>query len=222
MNTYPKIKICGLTNLDQILELSALEVDYFGFIFYKKSPRYFLNQNSLEELATLNINTKIGVFVNENLEEMTKIIKNARLNFVQLHGEENESYLKSLRNKFPEIKIIRTLKIESESNKKELQKGIEQFENFVDYFLFDTATSSYGGQGLSFNWEILNTLNINKPYFLAGGISLDNINQIKTLEKMPYALDLNSKFENAPGDKNIDLIKSFLLYYQKLTTKAKN
>ena len=207
-NRQPKLKVCGLTKLNQIEDLIFLNVNFLGFIFYEKSPRYVLNSMTLEEIKAIRHKGKVGVFVNESLEQIIEISEKAGLNLIQLHGDEPDDFILELREKLhPEIKIIKVFRIGIELENFKFK--IQNLKSEVDYFLFDTDSKSFGGTGKSFDWQILNDLEINKPYFLSGGISEENIENIKLLKQKPFALDINSKFEIEPGNKNIDKIKEF-------------
>lgn len=215
-NRQPKLKVCGLTKLDQIEELISLDVNFLGLIFYKKSPRYVLNSLTLDQIKAIRQTGKVGVFVNESIEQILEISEKAKLNFIQLHGDESDEFITELRKKLnPEIKITKVFRIGNDVEN--LKFKIQNLKSEVDYFLFDTDSNSFGGTGKSFDWQILNDLEISKPYFLSGGISEENIENIKLLKQKPFALDINSKFEIEPGNKNIDKIVSFK---NKLSRKA--
>jgi len=204
-----QIKVCGLTKLDQIQELIGLKVDFLGFIFYDKSPRFVLNHLSLEQISSIEHSAKVGVFVNENIERIIEISEKANLNFIQLHGDEIGDYILELREKLnPEIKIIKVIRIGNQTSD-ELQKTINHQPKTINYLLFDTDSKAFGGTGQTFDWNILNKIEIPIPYFLSGGISLENIHQLKTITHQPIALDINSKFEMEPGNKHIEKIKEF-------------
>jgi len=205
----PKIKVCGLTKLNQIQELISMNIDFLGFIFYEKSPRFVLNHLSLEEISEINHQGKVGVFVNESIEKITEISEKANLNFIQLHGDEDEEFVKRLRLKLSKnIKIIKVIRIGNQSFD-ELQKTINQQPSTVNYLLFDTDSKAFGGTGKTFDWQILNEIEIPIPYFLSGGISLENLENLKILNQKPLVLDINSKFETEPGIKNLEKIKTF-------------
>ena len=216
-NNY-QLKVCGLTKMDQIQELISMNVDFLGFIFYEKSPRFVLNHLSLKEISEINHQGKVGVFVNETVEKIVEISEKANLNFIQLHGDEDEEFILSLSQRLSkDVKIIKVFRVGETFN---FQFSI--FNSLVDYFLFDTDSKAFGGTGKTFDWQILNEIEIPKPYFLSGGISLENIKNLqnfvkvnmrenKTLTKLntPFALDINSKFETEPGIKNLEKIKTF-------------
>lgn len=205
----PKIKVCGLTQTNQAQSLTDSGIDFLGFIFYEKSPRFVLNSLSLKEIAEIPHLKKVGVFVNEELDKIVEIAHDAHLNLIQLHGDEDRQFIIDLKTKSGKnIEIIKVIRIGNQ-NQEELQNVISQFSETTDYFLFDTDSSAFGGTGKTFDWRILNQIEIPKPFFLSGGISLENIGEIKTIIQKPVALDINSKFEIEPGIKNLDKIKSF-------------
>ena len=203
-NNY-QLKVCGLTKMDQIQELISMNVDFLGFIFYEKSPRFVLNHLSLEEISEINHQGKVGVFVNETVEKIAEISEKAKLNFIQLHGDEDEEFILSLSQRLSkDVKIIKVFRVGTQNLKLETW-NLEQ----IDYFLFDTDSKAFGGTGQTFDWQILNELEIPKPYFLSGGISLENLENLKILNQKPLVLDINSKFETEPGSKDLEKIKTF-------------
>ncbi|OBW41839.1 N-(5'-phosphoribosyl)anthranilate isomerase [Chryseobacterium sp. MOF25P] len=217
-NSQPKLKVCGLTQLAQIRELVALKIDFLGFIFYEKSPRYVLNYLNLDEISEINHQGKVGVFVNENADKIIEIAEKADLNFIQLHGDESEDFILKLRKKLkPEVGIIKVIRIGNQES--EVRSKIEkvfdsaqtdnQQPTTINYLLFDTDSKAFGGTGKSFDWDVLNEIKIPLPYFLSGGISLENFHQLKTINQQPFALDINSKFEIEPGIKDVEKIKEF-------------
>ncbi|MEE6127665.1 phosphoribosylanthranilate isomerase [Chryseobacterium arthrosphaerae] len=215
----PKLKVCGLIQPDQIKELIAINTDFLGFIFYEKSPRYVLNHLTLEDISKIDHQGKTGVFVNEKIDKVVEIAEKARLNIIQLHGDEDSGFITSLKEKLPEIQIIKVIRISSviSEDKESLLNFKHQFsgslhpiQNAIDFILFDTDSKGFGGTGHAFDWSILQQLELSKPYFLSGGISEENINETETLHPRPFALDINSKFEIEPGHKDISKIKKFM------------
>ena len=206
-----KLKVCGLTKINQIQELISLNVDFLGFIFYEKSPRFVLNHLSLKEISEINHQGKVGVFVNETVEKIVEISEKSNLNFIQLHGDEDEEFIKRLRQMLNEnTKIIKVIRIGDD--KKNFENEIKKMSNLksqISNLLFDTDSKAFGGTGKTFDWQILNEIEIPKPYFLSGGISLENIHQLSTINHQPLALDINSKFEIEPGSKDLEKIKIF-------------
>ena len=207
------LKVCGLTKTGQIQELISMNVDFLGFIFYEKSPRYVLNHLSLKEIAEILHYKKVGVFVNESIRGIAEIASEAQLDVIQLHGNEDDNFIFQLRQIIGEnIEIIKVIRIGNQTSE-ELQKTINHQPSSINYLLFDTDSSAFGGTGKAFDWQILNDLEITKPYFLSGGISLENISQLSTVNCQPFALDINSKFEIEPGLKDLEKIKQL---YEKL------
>lgn len=204
-----KIKVCGLAQIPQILELKAMNIDFLGFIFYGKSPRFVLNHLTLKQIGEIPHTGKVGVFVNESIRGVSEIATEAQLDFVQLHGDEDVEYFKRLKNILGgSIKIIKAIRMGNKSIA-ELQKTIDELNTSVDYFLFDTDSKAFGGTGRTFDWQILNQLKIPKSYFLSGGISLENISQLPDINNQPFALDINSKFESEAGIKDLEKIRTF-------------
>lgn len=211
-----KLKVCGLTRLNQIHELISMNVDFLGFIFYDKSPRYVLNHLNLEDVAGINHQGKVGVFVNESVDKIIEISKKANLNCIQLHGDEDENFISELREKLnSEIGIIKVIRVRNRTSEaeNEIQQILNQQLKTCSYFLFDTDSKTFGGTGKQFDWTLLNDIEIPLPYFLSGGISEGNIGDIKTLNRKPFALDINSKFETEPGLKDITKIREFKEIY---------
>lgn len=216
-----KLKVCGLTQLAQIQELISLNIDFLGFIFYEKSSRFVLNHLSLEEISEINHQGKVGVFVNESVEKIAEIAEKTNLNFIQLHGDEDEEFILRLRQRLSEnTKIIKVIRIgddktnfENEIKKiSNLTRGeveLSEAKSQISNLLFDTDSKAFGGTGKSFDWQILNEIEIPKPYFLSGGISPENLENLKNLNQKPLVLDINSKFETEPGIKDLEKIKTF-------------
>ncbi len=196
-----KIKICGLKDPENISAVVALNPDYMGFIFYGDSPR-FVGDLSLDalELIPSHIN-KTVVFVNENANTISSIIDQYDFDFVQLHGNETPAFCKSLRDK---AIVIKAFGIDNDFDFKQLDK----YKNKVDLFLFDTKTKTHGGSGIAFDWNMLDKYEMEIPFFLSGGLSLENIEAVKSIyHPQFYGVDLNSKFELSPGVKDIEKLK---------------
>lgn len=209
MESQFQVKVCGLTKLNQIKDLIDLKVDFLGFIFYENSPRYVLNYLSLEQISEINHQAKVGVFVNEDLEKIIEISEKAKLNFIQLHGDETEEFISELRQKLnSKIAVIKVIRIGNLTEN--LESKILNLKSKIDYLLFDTDSKAFGGTGKTFDWNILNDIEIPIPYFLSGGISLENIHQLSTINLQPIALDINSKFEIEAGNKDLEKIKEFI------------
>jgi len=201
-----RIKICGMKYPDNILEVGALLPDYMGFIFWEKSARYF--DGIIPELPKSI--KKVGVFVNAPLDEILEKIKNHDLQAVQLHGDESVEFCESLKKNTPKlIDVIKVFPILDT-----FDFGIlNSYEKVCDFFLFDTKGKLPGGNGTTFDWKVLEQYPSTKPFFLSGGIGieeLDSINEILKTNLPIYAIDVNSKFEIEPGLKNIQLCRDAL------------
>lgn len=198
-----KLKICGMKYQDNITQVAAIQPDYLGFIFYDKSARNF-DKNIIPKIAS-SIN-KTGVFVNEALESVIEKINTFNLQAVQLHGSESPEYCKKLQSQ--NIEIIKVFSIKDEFN----FEILKPYEDVCDYFLFDTKGKLPGGNGYTFNWNVLNNYQSTKPFFLSGGIGLEQKEKLKAFinseaSKYCFAIDVNSKFEIEPGLKDIKLLK---------------
>lgn len=201
----PKLKICGMKNLENIQEISTLEPDFLGFIFWEPSKRYY-NLGSLPILPKSI--KKVGVFVNASLEKIIEKVYQYELDFVQLHGNESPTLCKDLKDK--NSTVIKAFSIDEDFDFLILKR----YENCVDYFLFDTKGKLPGGNGTTFDWKTLEKYKCNKPFFLSGGIGLNQIDKLKDffntkVSKKCYAIDVNSQFETEPGIKNLKELKEF-------------
>jgi len=194
-----KLKICGMKYPENIQEVSQVTPDYFGFIFWEKSSRYF--NGALPEIPKSI--KKVGVFVEASLDYILSKIKKYGLDCVQLHGNESPAFCKNLQKE--NVQIIKVFSISEDFDFEELQL----YENVCDYFLFDTKGKLPGGNGTAFNWNILKKYTSKKPFFLSGGIGIEEIDLIQKMKLPIYAIDINSKFEIEPGLKNKDLIQHF-------------
>jgi len=212
-----RAKVCGLNSVNQMMQLDEMGVDFAGFIFYPKSPRYVLNTISKTELKKAkgeNIN-KVGVFVNENPDQLLSLVDECGLYLAQLHGDETPRYCEKIADY---ISVIKAFRLRDDDD---VLWKIKDYQDIVDMFLFDTAGVEYGGTGKRFNWEILQTLNINKPFFLSGGIGPSDIEELKAFSIMPvakdlFAVDVNSRFEITPGIKDMTIVKPFIQELNKI------
>ena len=198
-----KIKICGLKFESNILGLSKLEPDYMGFIFWEKSKRLVID--STPNLSQTKIK-KTGVFVNADFEKIKDKVRVHKLEAIQLHGLESPEFCERTKNLG--VEIIKAFSVDENFNFNILEK----YELCSDYFLFDTKGKSPGGNGISFDWEILRNYKYEKKFFLSGGIGIESISAIKKIKNLSlplFCVDINSRFELNPGEKNIELIKSF-------------
>ena len=205
-------KICGLREKDSLICCEANKVDFFGLVFYEKSPRN-INHNKAKQLVEFSKNLSIkpvGVFVNHKISDLKNIIRLLNLKYIQLHGEENQSYINEIKKEF-KLKIIKKISIKNQSD---LNK-INDIEN-IDFLLFDYKPKSNelpGGNSKSFDWSLLKGVTIKLPWFVSGGINKSNIKNIqKTIN--PNGIDLSSGVERSLGIKSNKKINNlFKLFY---------
>ena len=196
-----KLKVCGMRQSENIQQLLELEPDFMGFIFFERSKRFApdLDKELLNSFP--DSVKKVGVFVNSPIEELKEKVKEYKLDYVQLHGDESVEYVGQL---FAiGIKVIKVFSVGDEFDFDRLKP----YKGLVDFFLFDTKGKERGGNGVVFNWEVLNDYPYDVPYFLSGGIDLENAKDIASLKVQPYAIDVNSKFELEPGLKDIEQLR---------------
>ena len=188
---------------ENILEVGALLPDYMGFIFWEKSARYF--DEIIPDLPQSI--KKVGVFVNASTDEILTKIEEHNLQAVQLHGQESAAFCLDLKNKTDRsIEIIKVFSVNDAFD----FRVLKPFEGVCDYFLFDTKGKLPGGNGTTFDWEVLKEYPSSTPFFLSGGIGIEELEKVKQVLKtnLPlYAIDVNSKFEIEAGLKNIELLK---------------
>lgn len=200
-----KIKICGITNLEDARFAAGALADYLGFIFYEKSPRYIEPGEAGAIINWIEGPEKVGVFVNQPLDDVNRIAKETGLDYVQLHGEESPEYCELV-----EKPIIKVIHIEEESVDYLLKHQVEKYTGVADFLLFDTKIDGlWGGTGKSFDWDILKEMDLDIPFFLSGGLNSENIKEaIATVE--PFAVDVSSGLEQKPGLKDFEKIETFM------------
>lgn len=209
-----KLKICGMREAENISSISALKPDYLGLIFFQGSPR---NVSEKIEIFTPQIK-RTGVFVNASEEEILQKVDCYELSAIQLHGEETPEFCKSLKMQISEkanhCELIKVFGVKEEFN----FNILKPYEGIVDLFLFDTKGENKGGNGIVFNWQVLEGYPSATPFFLSGGIGPDEVEAIKKLyhnfqkrqkEHLFYGIDVNSKFETTPGLKDPAALKKF-------------
>jgi len=219
-----RLKVCGMKFQENIEALAGLQPDYMGFIFYEKSARFF---NGVMPELPKNIK-KTGVFVNASLEYILEKVTKYNLQAVQLHGDESPEFCLKLRalchseqseepqtnidktQKLVQVEIIKVFSIKDTFDFSILQP----YKTVCDYYLFDTKGKLPGGNGYTFNWEVLKDYPATKPYFLSGGIGLDDVEKVLSFlqrQESNYccAIDVNSKFEIESGLKDIEKLKEF-------------
>lgn len=198
-----KVKVCGMTQQIEVDLLTEYGVTYLGFIFYKKSKRYLENKINVDDAKV----RPVGVFVDASFDDIKAELKKVpTIKTLQLHGNESPEYCIALKEYFTIIKAITV------DNQTDINEACARYMNHCHYFLFDTKTEQHGGSGLKFDWAKLKEYKGHIPFFLSGGINIDDAAQIKHLEyDALHACDINSRFEITPGVKNTDLVNTFLL-----------
>ena len=201
-----RIKVCGMRETENIRQVLALQPDYMGFIFYEKSSRFVGDELDEDLLKSFPFTTrKVGVFVNAPAAYILDMYKKYELDYVQLHGEELPDFCKNLKHKG--VNIIKAFSVDKDFNFGKLQN----YKPYCDFFLFDTKGDQKGGNGTTFDWNILNKYDNEKPFFLAGGIDSENAHQAIEIKGLKiYSLDVNSKFEIKPGLKNIEKLEELM------------
>lgn len=204
-----RIKVCGMTQIDQVEQLPDLGATFAGFIFYPKSPRYVFRHLTSSQLKKINSVNKVGVFVNASIEEVLLMVDECRLHMVQLHGDESPKYCERLADYVSVVKAFRL------SDNDSIDWMVNPYMDLCDMFMFDTMGAGYGGTGKKFDWNILKGHNIGKPFFLSGGIQPEDTKALKEFSHDPvakalFAIDINSKFETAPGIKDMKKVETFI------------
>lgn len=206
-----RVKICGITNLEQGCAIAQLGATDLGFICVEKSPRY----QTADQIAAItkhlpaSVNC-IGVFANAELADIGNLVQQAHLRAVQLHGKESPAFCQQLRSQLPEIEIIKAIAVQSADSLAQTKL----YQGCVDTFLFDAyAPQHLGGTGRTFNWEYLRTFQSPYPWFLAGGLTPNNIYQALKIAQ-PDGIDLSSGVEFSPGNKNLEAVAKLFHHLQ--------
>ena len=195
------IKVCGMREADNIRDVEQLKVDMIGFIFYPKSPRCLCELPAYMPDAA----KRVGVFVNEDKKEIEILADRFSLDYIQLHGNEAPEYCRSLRN--AGLHLIKAFSI---LLPKDLL-AVSAYNGLCDYYLFDTKTPQYGGSGNQFDWNLLHRYNGPTPFLLSGGINPYSVKALREFRHPYFAgIDINSRFETAPGIKDVERISNFL------------
>ena len=205
-----RIKVCGMTQLDQVKALDEMGVDFAGFIFYSKSPRYIREKIKPDQLRRLKLKiAKVGVFVNMGYEELMHTVEDYRLDMVQLHGDESPRFCEQVANYVAVIKAFRL------SDNDPIDWMVRSFHEGCDMYMFDTLGSGYGGTGKKFDWTVLKNSSIEKLFYLSGGIEPGDEEKLNQFAKENaasklFAIDINSKFETIAGIKDLGKVRKFI------------
>lgn len=204
-------KVCGMTNAGQVMQLDEMGVEFAGFIFYPKSPRYvfrYMSRTDIKKIKGKGIN-KVGVFVNAPIEEVLQTVDDCGLYLVQLHGDETPKYCEKIADY---VTVVKAFRLREDDN---VLWKVKDYQDIADMFLFDTEGAGYGGTGKKFDWNVLKGLNINKSFFLSGGIGPEDVDLLREFAKDPvakdlFSIDVNSKFELSAGIKDMDKLRDFV------------
>ena len=202
------IKVCGMRDAQNIRDVEALGVDILGFIFWPESKRYVSARPDYLPVKA----QRAGVFVNASPDEVVQKVKEYGLHYVQLHGDEDLSYVTNLQKLLTASvdnmpRIIRAIQVASRSK---VLKAM-MWDGFVDGILFEAPTTGYGGSGISFDWSLLSSYRGNTPFFITGGIGPQSLEALLEFEHPQWiGVDLNSRFESSPAFKNIALLRPFV------------
>lgn len=203
-----RVKVCGITQEEQLVQLPDAGVSFAGFIFYPKSPRYVLRHMTTSQIKKENKLNKVGVFVNTSVEEILHMVDECRLHMVQLHGDETPKFCEKIADY---ISVVKAFRFSETDN---IGYRIQEYMEYCDMFMFDTEGVGYGGTGKKLNLNKLKGLSVGKPYFLSGMIEPGDANQLNEFAQLPeakalFAIDISTNFEKQPGVKDINLIKNF-------------
>lgn len=204
-----RVKVCGITQALQAQQVTEAGADFVGFIFYPPSSRYVYKSMPANEIKKLRSINKVGVFVNADVEDVLRTVDACGLYLVQLHGNESPHYCEKISQY---ITVVKAFRISDGDN---VSWKIKDYYDVADLFMFDTEGAGYGGTGKKFDWQKLKEANIGKPFFLSGGIAPDDVDNIQQFQqhavaKDLFALDINSRFEIAPGVKDVQQVATFI------------
>ncbi len=203
-----RVKVCGITQEEQLVQLPDAGVSFAGFIFYPKSPRYVLRTMTTSQIKKENKLNKVGVFVNASVEEVLQMVDECRLHMVQLHGDETPKFCEKIADY---ISVVKAFRFSETDN---IGYRIQEYMSHCDMFMFDTEGVGFGGTGKKLNLQKLHGVVARKPYFLSGMIEAGDAENLNAFAQKPeakalFAIDISTKFEVLPGIKDINLIKNF-------------
>ncbi len=198
------VKVCGMREAENIRAVEALGVDWMGFIFWEHSSRYVCQRPAYLPTRA----KRVGVFVDAPLDVVCQHVETFGLDVVQLHGSESPAFLNDLRSLCDaRLLIVKAFSIAARDDL--LQTSL--YEGLADYFLFDTKAQLVGGNGRKFDWSVLAHYDGSTPFLLSGGIGPDDASRLSAFSHPRLAgIDLNSRFEISPAQKNVELLKQFL------------
>ncbi len=201
-----KIKVCGMRDTENIRSVAELKPDFMGFVFHRPSPRYVGDLPGERMFVSFPEDCiKTGVFVDSDMDTILLRVKIFGLHAVQLHGNETPETCYRLKERG--IRVIKAFRMDDNTD----FTLMEDYLSCTDYYLFDTATSVSGGSGIRFNWELLDKYQLDHPFFLSGGLGVEDAERILTMKNKALAgVDVNSRFETSPGVKDTDKLRNFM------------
>lgn len=199
------IKVCGITNLADARYASGAGADFLGFIQHPESPRYVEHGLARDIIAWVYGAQSVGVFVDRPADEVNKICDQVGFDFVQLHGAETVAYCHEI-----DRPIIKAFKVWRHTQASELETLMDAYKDVAEYFLLDTGSvAAAGGTGESFDWSVVEDLAASRPFFLAGGLSPENV--AEAVDRVnPFGLDVSSGVEESPGVKDFGRVDAFI------------
>ena len=214
------VKVCGMRDSENIPQVASLGVDWIGLIFWPKSPRYVSmiptlvgtmpDRTSLSPVTAQHAPQRVGVFVDPMAQDVITRVVNYQLDLVQLHGHETPTLIRNLRRTLADIRPVKFIKAISVSSRDDIA-AYRDYEDCVDYFLFDTKCMTVGGSGEQFDWSVLDAYDGTRPFLLSGGIGPDDAERVRNFHHPKcIGIDLNSRFETEPGFKDITKLRQFL------------
>jgi phosphoribosylanthranilate isomerase len=200
-----RLKVCGITELEDARYLAGAGVDYLGFVQHEDSPRYAPPSLASDIIEWVHGPSPVGVFVNDGARAVNEAVDAAGFELAQLHGQEPPHVVQQV-----DCPVIKAIHVRNDAAPEQLRTLFERYEDTADYFLLDTHDSSvWGGTGESFNWRLARTFADEYPLFLAGGIDAENVRRaVETMH--PFAVDLSSSLEDRPGEKSFAKIDAFM------------
>lgn len=203
------VKVCGMRDSENITQVAVQEPSLMGFIFYPGSPRYVGESFQVPDSLSPCVK-RVGVVVNESVQEIKRIVDRHHLHYVQLHGDESVDVVKALYELG--ISVIKVFRIDERFD----FASTLAYQEYVDYFLFDTKGENYGGNGKRFPWKVLEKYTSAVPFLLSGGIGLEHLEEVKKLGYSQLAgIDLNSGVEQMPGVKDVEKVKEVIHYFKR-------
>lgn len=193
------LKVCGINQVDNYSRVRSIGVDWIGINFYAPSKRYI----GTTDLPPKENGGRIGVYVKADIDTILETAQTYQLDYAQLHGDESVEFCKEVSAHLPVIKVFR---VGGDVD----WTDVAQYEDVCEYFLFDTKTIEWGGSGHHFDWSVLEGYKGHTPFLISGGIGPHDIKRVRGLSHPQFVgVDINSRFEDEPGIKNIDLVRTF-------------